>query len=215
MMHVRVIYTTVLYTINKTEYCSSTGIPKKTSGNAENGITIFFKLVGKLQDDVITLRKSYAQKNYNEINFLKEKISLSFKQLQFKSVLLKTSTLSGYRATLKDYLSAFLILERYDETIRSNLTVIKPNLENISRSLGLIIDRIDGANVRTGPSFNEKEIIIMTKTFINTKAKSSKENITLRHKIICYVILNQFSNFLLNFEKVLHIFTPYFPQNGR
>ena len=96
MMHVRVIYTTVLYTINKTEYCSSTGIPKKTSGNAENGITIFFKLVGKLQDDVITLRKSYAQKNYNEINFLKEKISLSFKQLQFKSVLLKASTLSGY-----------------------------------------------------------------------------------------------------------------------
>ena len=215
MMHVRVIYTTVLYTISKTEYCSSTGIPKKTSGNAKNGITIFFKLVDKLQDDVITLRKSYAQKNHDEINFLKEKISLSYKQLQFKSVLLKASTLSGYRATLKDYLSAFLILERYDETIRSNLTVIKPNLENISRSLGLIIDWIDGTNVRTGPSFNEKEIIIMTKTFINTKAKSSKDNITLRHKIICYVILNQFSNFLLNFEKVLHIFTPYFPQNGR
>ena len=215
MMHVRVIYTIVLYTISKTEYCSSTGIPKKTSGNAENGITIFFKLVGKLQDDVITLRKSYAQKNYNEINFLKEKISLSFKQLQFKSVLLKASTLSGYRATLKDYLSAFLILDRYDETIRSNLTVIKPNLENIIRSLGLIIDRIDGSNVRTGPRFNEKEIIITTKTFINTKAKSSKDNITFRHKIICYVILNQFNNFLLNFEKVLHIFTPYFPQNGR
>ena len=211
----RVIYTIVLYTISKTEYCSSTGILKKISGNAKNGITIFLKLVDKLQDDVITLRKSYAQKNYNEINFLKEKISLSFKQLQFKSVLLKTSTLSGYRATLKDYLSAFLILERYDETIRSNLTVIKPNLENIIRSLGLIIDRIDGANVRTGPRFNEKEIIITTKTFINTKAKSSKDNITLRHKIICYVILNQFSNFLLNFEKVLHIFTPYFPQNGR
>ena len=215
MMHVRVIYTTVLYTINKTEYCSSTGIPKKTSGNAENGITIFFKLVGKLQDDVITLRKSYAQKNYDEINFLKEKISLSYKQLQFKSVLLKASTLSGYRATLKDYLSAFLVLERYDETIRSNLTVIKPNLENIIRSLGLIIDRIDGSNVRTGPRFNEKEIIITTKTFINTEAKSSKDNITFRHKIICYVILNQFSNFLLNFEKVLHIFPPYFPQNGR
>ena len=211
----RVIYTIVLYTISKTEYCSSTGILKKISGNAKNGITIFLKLVDKLQDDVITLRKSYAQKNHDEINFLKEKISLSYKQLQFKSVLLKASTLSGYRATLKDYLSAFLILERYDETIRSNLTVIKPNLENIIRSLGLIIDRIDGANVRTGPRFNEKEIIITTKTFINTKAKSSKDNITLRHKIICYVILNQFSNFLLNFEKVLHIFTPYFPQNGR
>ena len=215
MMHVRVIYTIVLYTISKTEYCSSTGIPKKTSGNAGNGITIFLKLVGKLQDDGITLRKSYARKNYDEINFLEEKISLSCKQLQFKSVLFKASALSGYRATLKDYLSAFLILERYDETIRSNLTVIKPNLENIIRSLGLIIDRIDGSNVRTGPRFNEKEIIITTKTFINTKAKSSKDNITFRHKIICYVILNQFNNFLLNFEKVLHIFTPYFPQNGR
>ena len=62
----RVIYTIVLYTISKTEYCSSTGILKKISGNTKNGITIFLKLVDKLQDDVITLRKSYAQKNHDE-----------------------------------------------------------------------------------------------------------------------------------------------------
>ena len=148
---------------------------------------------------------------------MNENISLSYKQLQFKSVLLKASTLSSYRATLKDCLSAFLMLERYDETIRSNLTMIKTSLENIITSLGLIIDSIDGANVRTGPRFNEKEIIITTKTFINTNAKSSKDggNITFLHKIICYAILNQSSNFLFYFEKVLHIFTPYFPRNGR
>ena len=53
----RVIYTIALYTISKTEYCSTATIPKNTSGKAGNGITIFFD---KLKDDVITLRKSYT-----------------------------------------------------------------------------------------------------------------------------------------------------------
>ena len=130
---------------------------------------------------------------------------------------LKGSTLSRYRATLADYNSAFLMLKRYDETIQSNLNAIKIYLENIITSLDLIIDCIGGANVSIGPRFNEKEIVITTKAFINSNIKTRKDggNIAFHHKIICYAIVNQFSNFLFHFEKVLHAFTPYLPQDCR
>ena len=58
-----VIYAIASYAISNTQYCSTATILKSTNENAENGITVLSKRVDKLQDDVITLSKSYAQKN--------------------------------------------------------------------------------------------------------------------------------------------------------
>lgn len=216
MMCMSVIYAIAFYTISNTQYCSITTMQKSRNENAENGITDnLLKLVDKLQDDVITLSKSYAQKNHSKINFAKLKISLSYKQFQFKPVSLKGSALSRYRATLKDYHSAFLTLGRYDGTFKSNLNVTKILVGNIITSLDLIVNCIGEANVGIGPRFNETEIIITTKTFINSNTKTRKDgdNIAFRHKIIYYAIVNQLSNFLLHFEKFLHVFRPYVPQD--
>ena len=204
-----VIYAIAFYAISNTQYCSTATISKSTYENSEDGITVLSKRVDKLQDDVITLSKIYEQKKHGKINFAKLNISLSYKQFQFKSVSLKRSTLSRYRATRKDYHSAFLMLERYDETIQSNLNAIKIYLEDIITSLDHIIGCIGGANVSIGPRFNEKEIVIATKVFINSNIKTRKDggNIEFHHKIICYAIVNQFSNFILKtfFMRLRHI----------
>ena len=81
-----VIYAIAFYAISNTQYCSTATIAKSTYENAEDGITVLSKRFDKLQDDVMTLSKSYGQKKQGKINFAKLKISLSYK-IQQKSIL--------------------------------------------------------------------------------------------------------------------------------
>ena len=107
------------------------------------------------------------------------------------------------------------MLKRYDKTIQSNLTALIVKLENTITLFVSIIDHVDVANITVGPRFNKKEIIKTTKSFVKHLAKSHKdvEDIMSEGKIICYAIINQFSNFLFHFEKILNKFAPYVPNN--
>ena len=216
MKYMRIIYAIVFYTIRNTEYYLARAIPIETNKNKENVITKIVKVVNKLQAEAKDLREKYAQNNQGEKNFVEKMNFLNYAQFQIKSnSSLKASTLSRYRDTLKDYRSAFIMLKRYDKTIQSNLTALIVKLENTITLFVSIIDHVDVANITVGPRFNKKEIIKETKSFVKHLAKSHKdvEDIMSEGKIICYAIINQLSNFLFHFKKILNKFAPYVPNN--
>ena len=214
MKYMRIIYAIVFYTIRNTEYYLARAIPIETNKNKKNVITKIVKVVNKLQAEAKDLTEKYAQNNQGEKNFVEKMNFLNYAQFQIKSnSSLKASTLSRYRDTLKDYRSAFIMLKRYDKTIQSNLTALIVKLENTITLFVSIIDHVDVANITVGPRFNEKEIIKKTKSFVKHKDVEDMKDIMSEGKIICYAIINRFSNFLFHFRKILNEFAPYVPNN--
>ena len=215
----RIVYAIVFYTISNKEYYLARAIPIDTNKSKESVMTKTVEVANELQDDVIVLRENYKQNNQGEKYFVKGKISLTYVQFQTNSVLpnstLNASILFRYRAALQDYHSAFIMLKMYDKTIQSNLSVLIVKLENTITLFDSIIDHMGVANVIVGARFNETEIIKTTKSFVKliTESRKDVEDIMPQRKIICYAIINQFSNFLFHFKKILYEFAQHVPNN--